>query len=308
MRRVASWLWTCCVLLSVAACAAPGVADGIPTVRLSDLQPLPPTPPADVIPLRVAVAAIISPRGNVESYTPLFNYLANRLGRPVEMVQRRTYQEVNDLLRDGQVDVAFVCTSAYVAGKRDFGMQLLAAPQVAGATVYYSYLIVPADSPARSMADLRGKVFAFTDPMSLSGRVYPTSLVRGLGAEPETFFGRVFFTYSHDNAIRAVADGLADGAGVDSLVYEFAVARDPTLASKVRVIHRSPPFGIPPVVVGPDVRPQLRAELFELLLGLDEDPEGQAVLRALGIDRFVPIADAAYDSARQLITSATGTQ
>jgi len=293
-------LLLCCCLPLLAACARPSAAEGVPTVRLNDLQQLPPTPPADVVPLRVAVAAVISPRSNVESYTPLFNYLANKLNRPVEMVQRRTYQEVNDLLRDGQVDVAFVCTSAYVAGRRAFGMQLLAAPQVGGATVYYSYLIVPADSPARSMADLRGKVFAFTDPISFSGRVYPTSLVRGLGAEPETFFSRTFFTYSHDNAMRAVADGLADGAGVDSLVYEFTISREPDLARRIKVIHRSPPFGIPPVVVGPSIRPQLRAELYDLLVGLHDAPEGPAILAELGLDRFVPIADAAYDSARQL--------
>lgn len=304
MRQIV--LLACCLPLLV-ACAAPTAAGGIPTVRLNDLRPLPPTPPAAILPLRVAVAAVVSPRGNLESYTPLLNYLADKLGRPVEMVQRRTYQEINDLLRDGQVDVAFVCTSAYVAGKRDFGMQLLVAPQVAGATVYYSYLIVPADSPARTMADLRGKVFAFTDPMSLSGRVYPTSLVHALGAEPEAFFGRTFFTYSHDNAIRAVADGLADGAGVDSLVYDFAVARDPALVGKVKVIHRSPPFGIPPVVVGPGIRPQLRAQLYDLLIGLPADPAGPAILAALGFDRFVPIGDDAYESARRL-TDEVGTR
>lgn len=301
MRSALRLLLICCCLPLLAACAAATAADAIPTVRLNDLQPLPPTPPAEVMPLRVAVAAVISPRGNVESYTPLLNYLANKLGRPVEMVQRRTYQEVNDLLRDGQVDVAFVCTSAYVAGKQDFGMQLLAAPQVNGATVYYSYLIVPADSPARGMADLRGKVFAFTDPMSLSGRVYPTSLVHALGAGPETFFGRTFFTYSHDNAIRAVADGLADAASVDSLVYDFAVARDPALATRVKVIHRSPAFGIPPVVVGPNMRPQLRAQLYDLLIGLQGDPAGAGILAALGFDRFVPIGDDAYESARRLV-------
>ena len=308
MHRFLGLLLVCCCLPLLAACAAATAADGIPTVRLNDLRPLPPTPSAEVLPLRVAVAAVISPRGNVESYTPLLNYLGQKLKRPVEMVQRRTYQEVNDLLADGQVDVAFVCTSAYVAGKRDFDMQLLAAPQVNGATVYYSNLIVPVSSAARSMADLRGKVFAFTDPISFSGRVYPTSLVRNLGAEPETFFGRTFFTYSHDNAIRAVADGLADGAAVDSLVYDFAVAREPALAAKVKVIHRSPPFGIPPVVVGPDVRPQLRAELRDLLLDLQAAPEGPVILAALGFDRFVPIEDAAYDSVRQLTDGRAGTQ
>ncbi len=304
----ARFLILCGCLFLVAACTAQVAANAGPTVRLNDLRPLPATPPAEVTPLRVAVAAVFSPRGNVESYTPLLNYLANKLNRPVEMVQRRTYTEVNDLLRDGEVDVAFVCTSAYVAGQRDFGMQLLAAPQVGGATVYYSNLIVPANSPARSMADLKGQVFAFTDPISFSGRVYPTSLVRGLGAEPETFFGRTFFTYSHDNAIRAVADGLADGAAVDSLVYDFAVARDPALAAKVKIIHRSPPFGIPPVVVRPDVRPQLRAELYDLLLGLQDAPEGPAILAALGFDRFVSIEDAVYDSVRKLDDGNVGSQ
>lgn len=287
----------CGLLAVLAGCAAPAAG---PVVRLSDLQPLPDEPPAEVIPLRVAVAAVISPKGNVESYTPLLEYLSRRLGRPVEMIQRRTYAEVNDLIRTGEVDLAFVCTSAYVAGQREFGMQLLAAPQVNGETTYRSYLIVPADSPARTMADLRGKVFAFTDPMSHTGRNYPVWLVRQLGEEPETFFARTFFTYSHDDAIRAVAEGLADGAAVDSLVYDFALARDPSLAQRVKVIHRSMPFGAPPVVVGPEVRPQLKAELADLILNLDKSAEGQAILRTLGVDRFVPVDDSAYDSVRKI--------
>jgi len=294
-------------LFLLIGCAAPAPAASLPVVRLDDLRSLPPSPPADVRPLRVAVAAVVSPRGNVDSYTPLLNYLAGKLNRPVEMVQRRTYAEINELIRDGQVDLAFVCTSAYIAGERDFGMQLLAAPQVSGEVAYHSILIVPADSSAQEMVDLQDKVFAFTDPISFSGRIYPTHLVQTLGSEPETFFDRTFFTYNHDNAIRAVADGLADGAGVDSLVYDFAVMRDPELAGKVRVIHRSPPFGIPPVVVGPNVRPQLRAQLYELLLGLQDDPAGPEILAALGFDRFVPIEDAAYDSVRQLTDGIAGT-
>ncbi len=295
-----------CVVLLIAfllsACAG---APAAPAIRLSQLEPLP-TQSARVIPLRVAVAAVISPRGTVESYRPLLDYLSRRLSRPVELVQRRTYAEVNDLLEQGEVDVAFVCTSAYVAGHDQFGMELLAAPQVNGAAVYHSVLIVPAGSAARSMADLRDKVFAFTDPMSTSGRMYPTWLVQQLGATPDTFFARTFFTYSHDDAIRAVAEGLADGAAVDSLVYDFAIRRDPALRDKTRVIHRSPPFGIPPVVVRPDARPQLKAELRQALLDLSDDPHGagKAALQAIGVDRFVLIDDSAYDSVRDMLNRA----
>jgi len=272
-------------------------------VNLSDLRPLAEPEATTVKPLRVAVAAIISPRGTVDSYTPLLEYLQQELDRPVELVQRRTYGEINDLIEAGEIDLAFVCTSAYVVGKREFDMQLLLAPRVQGDTVYYSLLIVPADSPAQNMEDLRGAIFAFTDPISTSGRNYPVWLVQQMGETPESFFSRTFHTYSHDDAIRAVANRVADGAAVDSLVYAFALEREPELAAQTRVIHQSPPFGIPPVVVNPDARPQLMAELRDVLLAMPHNPAGRAALQAAGIDDFVPIEDEAYDSVRTLETA-----
>lgn len=270
-------------------------------VDLNDLQPLPTPEGYEAVPLRVAVAAVLSPKGTVESYSPFLNYLEEKLNRPIELIQRRTYLEINDLIEHGEVDLAFVCTSAYVEGQATFGMELLVAPQVNSKTTYNSYLIVPVSSKAKEMSDLRGKVLAFTDPISLSGRVYPTYLVQELGFTPEEFFGRTFYTYSHDEAIRAVASGVADGAAVDSLVYEYAVSRDPSLAEKVKVIHTSPDFGIPPVVVSPYIRPQVKAELQALFLGMGDDSAAQEALSAIGVDRFVLIDDSAYDSARALM-------
>ena len=77
--------------------------------------------------------------------------------------------------------------------------------------------------------------------------------------------------------------------------------RDPELAAQVRVIHRSPAFGIPPVVINPDARPQLKALLQELLLNMAFDPEGQAALAALGVEEFVLLEDDTYNSARTII-------
>jgi phosphonate transport system substrate-binding protein len=307
MHLLRHWILSV-ALLTLTACGSGSIstptADS-PTIRLSQLEPLPIRPDQSVVPLRVAVAAVISPQGTVESYQRLLDYLSVRLHRPVQLVQRRTYAEVNTLLETGAVDLAFVCTSAYVDGHDRFGMELLAAPRVNGETVYHSVLIVPAESSAQGIGDLRGKVFAFTDPMSMSGRVYPLSLVRELGAEPETFFARTFFTYGHDDAIRAVADHLADGAMVDSLVYEFAIERDPSIARSTRMVVKSPPFGIPPVVTGPHTRPQLRADLQQALLDLssDQSPEARQALQAIGVERFVLIEDSAYQSARVLLTS-----
>ena len=269
-------------------------------VDLADRQPLPTQAENHIAPLRVAVAAVISPQGTVDSYSSLLQYLSARLNRPIELVQRRTYLEINDLVAKGEV--------AYVAGHDQFGMELLAAPQVEGETVYYSVLIVPAESPARSMRDLRNGVFAFTDPISLSGRMYPTYLVQELGSSPAQYFSRTFFTYSHDDAIQAVANKLADGAAVDSLIYDFAIARDASLAEKTRIIHKSPPFGIPPVVVSPQIRPQLKAELQALLLEMDQNDEGQLALQAIGVDRFVMLDDSAYDDVRNFLSDVQRTR
>ncbi len=276
-------------------------------IDLDNLQPLEPIK-QDVLPLRVAVASVVSPQGTVQSYEPILKYLETQFNRPVELIQRRTYLETNELIADGKVDLAFVCTSAYIEGTNNSEMELLVAPQVDGATVYYSLLIVPSDSAAQSMVDLQHKVFAFTDPISLSGRMYPTYMVQQLGYSPETFFSQTFFTYNHDEAIRAVANELADGAAVDSLVYEYAIARDPDLAQKVRVIHRSPPFGIPPVVVSLKLDPNMKLELQKVLLNMHETAEGRKALESIGVEKFVLIDDRAYDDVRTLLSDVEKTR
>lgn len=289
------------LILLLVSCTALPQTEVAGTVDLSDLQPLPTPKGHETVPLHVAVAAVISPKGTIESYSPFLDYLEAKLNRPIELVQRRTYLEVNDLIEHGEVDLAFVCTSAYIQGHAAFGMELLVAPQVGGKTTYNSYVIVSASSDAQSIADLRGKVFAFTDPISLSGRVYPTYLLKQLGETPETFFARMLYTYSHDEAIRAVATQVADGAAVDSLVYDYAVARNSTLAKKVKVIQRSPDFGIPPVVISPFTRPQVKAELQALLLEMANDPTARNALASIGVERFVLIDNSAYDSVRALM-------
>ncbi len=291
------------IIFLVSSCTQVGSTQDIPSIDLTNLQPLPTPANNEKKPLRVAIAAVISPQGTAESYAPLLEYLSAKLGRPIERIQRRTYAEVNDLLRTGDVDLAFVCTSSYLFGKEQFGLELLVAPQVNGSATYHATIIVPAHSSTRELSDLKGKVFAFTDPTSFTGRIYPTYLLTKAGTTPEAFFRKTFFTYSHDKAIYAIAGGQADGASVDSLVYDFALKRDPALLGKVRVIHISVAFGIPPVVVSPSIRPQLRAELSDILLNMKQDPEGQAALAELDYDGFILVKDEDYASAKVIETS-----
>jgi phosphonate transport system substrate-binding protein len=256
-------------------------------------------------PVRIAVAPVISPRENFRFYAPLINYLAQELGRPVEFLQRPTYSEINELFRNGLADVAFVCDYPYVLGQMEFGMQFLVAPQVMGKITYRSLLIVPSDSEATSLEDLRGKRFAFSDPVSNSGWLYPTYLLTLKGERPETFFKRTVFTYSHDNTILAVADRLVDGGGVHSLVYDRMMGRSPELGRRLRVIGKSPAWGNPPVVVHPRIDPSLRDRLLRLFLAMDQDPMAKRFLVDLNIERFVILEDIYYQDVRAMAARVT---
>ncbi len=252
--------------------------------------------------LRVAISGVLSPSKTLEYYQELLTYMEQKLGRQVTLTLKPTYAEVNDLIRGKRVDVGFVCTLAYIKGNEDFGMELLVAPQMYGKTVYYSYLIVPEESSAERLRDLRGTTFAFTDPLSNSGHLAPTYELSLLGDSPVTFFSRYIFTYSHDNSIVAIADKLVDGAAVDSLVYDQLVASNAELAAKTRVIARWGPYGIPPVVTSPELEPQLKQQLQDFFLDLDNSYEGKMLLNKLVIDEFVVIPDDIYDSVREMKT------
>ena len=215
--------------------------------------------PSPTPPLRVAVAAMISPKETFDLYRQLLAYLGSRLNKDLEFVQRKTYGEIDELLRRGEIDLAFICSGPYVAGKEKFGFESLAVPEVHGSHFYRSYLIVNKDSPYHHLEELRGHTFAFTDPDSNTGKLVPTYWLGEMHERPETFFSRIVYTYSHDNSIMAVAKNLVDGATVDSLIWEFYQEKNPTFTSKTRVIKKSEPYGNPPLVASKNLLPNPRS-------------------------------------------------
>ena len=250
--------------------------------------------------IKIAIAAIISPKETFQSYRDLLDFISEQIGRPIQLVQRQTYQEVNDLIEDNKIDAAFVCTGAYVKGHDKFGMKTLVAPVVNGATVYHSYIIVNQDSPINELEDLQDKVFAFTDPLSNTGKAAPTDMLARFGKTPETFFSKTIFTYSHDNSIKAVANNVVDGAAVDSLVWEYLNHYTPAETSHTRIIGRSEPYGIPPVVIPSGIDPSLQKKLLEVFLNIHKDPAGKKILNKIMIERFVEVEDSIYDSVRKM--------
>jgi phosphonate transport system substrate-binding protein len=251
-------------------------------------------------PLRVAVAAMISPKETFDLYRQLLAYLGRRLGKDLEFVQRKTYAEIDELLQKGEIDLAFICSGPYVAGKERFGFESLAVPEVHGSHFYRSYLIVNKDSTYHHLEELKGHTFAFTDPDSNTGKLVPTYWLAEMNERPETFFSRVVYTYSHDNSIMAVARNLVEGATVDGLIWEFYQEKNPTFTSKTRIIKKSEPYGIPPLVASKNLPVESKEHIRKILYCMHQDPEGQKILKELRIDRFIPPKIEWYENLRQM--------
>ena len=242
-------------------------------------------------PVRFVYASVLSPERSTLTYAHLSTYLSTKLQRNVEIVRRRTYAELNELLRTGGADAGLVCTGAFAAGADEFGLEPIAVPVIAGKRTYQSYVIARRYSGFADFRDLEGASFAFTDPLSNTGYRYVVARLHDLGLDPESFFSRVLFTYSHDNSIEAVQDGIVDAGSVDSLIWDELVRRDPSLGQRLVIVERSEEFPINPLAASPLIDPELRSQLEAVFLGMADDPDGRRILEELGTEAFVEPTD-----------------
>jgi len=252
-------------------------------------------------PLIFLISPMTSPVSSLAKFQPFAKYLENHLGKKVLIKQRKTYQEINETLKQNKAHFAYLCTGGYLAGRKEFNLELLAIPVIQGKKTYQAYVIVPKDSPYQKIEDLKGKVFAFTDPLSLTGHLFIRSYLKERGTSPEEFFKKTYFTGSHEKSIEAVAKNLADGASVDSLVFEEMKSKNHPFISKVRVIYTSQEFGMPPLVASPYLNKEDKLKLLQVLLKMDKDPEGKRILKEIGIDRFDPPDHTLYGKTQKIL-------
>lgn len=267
---------------------------------------LPPTPPAIAAPgqLRAAVATMFSPRDTYTHYARLVELVGRDVGRPASLIVRPTYKETREAILSGAVDVALVCTGPYVLMAGTGRVELLVQPELRPGLTFHAAVIVPADSPAQSLDDLRERTFGYADPESFTGCFLVRDLLRRRGQEPDSFFGKGLYTGSHDRSVQAVVNRFVDGASVHSLVLAGVLAEHPDWAGQLRVIWRSEAYGPPPVVVPAALDPALKTALRTAFLRFHETPEGPAILQVLGVERFVAPRPADYASALALYQAA----
>ena len=255
----------------------------------------------DSIPvLNVAVSAIISPRQTFNYYKELFAYISGKIHHRIEFKQRRTYQEVNNLIHNREVDLAFVCSGAYIEEKELGDVDILVVPLCNGKPFYQAYIITNKSSDINSFEDLRGKSFAFTDPLSNTGKLYADKRLADFHSSPDSFFSSIVYTHAHDISMQLVSKKVVDGATVDGLIYDYMAKFHPERVKNLKIIEKSEYFGIPPVVIPSGLNDKLKEQLKDVFLSIHKDPAGKRILNKLLIDRFIIGDDSNYNNIRQI--------
>ncbi|BBF92340.1 PhnD/SsuA/transferrin family substrate-binding protein [Blastochloris tepida] len=222
-------------------------------------------------------------------------YLERAWDREVQLVTRRTYQEIMLLLVSGQIDAAWICGYPFVRHRES--LDLVSVPMWRGQPLYQSYVIVGADRRASTFTDLEGDVHAFSDPDSNSGFLVTRALLADDRMRPETFFRRTVFTYGHRNVVRAVASGLAGSGSVDGYVYDVLANVEPDLVAGTRVLRRSEWLGFPPIAASRHRPSDLPSDaLASAFLRMGAEQDGRRVLDLLKLDGFIPGDVALFDS------------
>lgn len=239
-------------------------------------------------------------RENIAFFERWGRYLSERLGRPVIFVRRRSYREIMELLETGELDFAWICGYPFVRRREPEYLDLVAVPIFEGAPLYRSYVIVHRDSTIRSLEDLKGKVFAYSDPDSNSGYLVPRATLARIRLSPDALFRISFFTYNHAETVEAVANRVADAGAVDSYVWEYLHRTNPALTARTRILHRSETFGFPPIVGRRGGDKGINAAMRAALLTMHEDADGKSLLAQLALDGFGAYEPSLFDEIRQL--------
>lgn len=224
---------------------------------------------------------------------PLTQYLSEQLGRPVELKLSPNMGVAIDEVAEQHVDLAYLTPVAYLKAHAKGGAKIIAKTVTKGKASFQLMIVVKEDSPIKTVADLKGKRFAFGDKRALLQR----AAVVGAGVKMEDFADYQFIGH-YDNIARAVLNGDFD-AGIlkDTMAYQWQ-------GKGLRILHASP--DLPPynVAAKGDIDDVTLAKLKAAFLALDaNNPKHLKIIKALDkkYDGFAATSDAEYDVVRELI-------
>jgi len=245
--------------------------------------------------LRIGLVPAEDPRLIIADNQALIDALHASLGMEIKPFVATDYNGVIEALRAKKLDVALLGPFSYVLAASIAEVDPIAIPETQKqGPSYHALIIARKDRNIRSLADLKGKTFAFVDPSSTSGHLFPKSAMLRAGLNPDKDM-RAIFAGSHDASAIAVQNGKVDAAAVADGLFQAAVARGVINADEVMIVWTSEPIPGAPVVIRRDLPEPLKQRLRAAFAAMHDIPWAKGTI----IKRWVPATDETFAVIRE---------
>ncbi|MDR2296865.1 MAG: phosphonate ABC transporter substrate-binding protein [Comamonas sp.] len=246
--------------------------------------------------LRVGLIPSEDAQAMVRASQQVMEQLAAKTGMKVRPFVANDYNGVIEAMRSGKIDVAYFGPFSYVLASQLANAEAFAIPvsKKSGQSSYQSILITRKDKGLSTVAQLQGKTFAFVDPSSASGHLFPKAGLKGEGVDIDKYFSRVIFSGSHDASILAVANNKVDAAAVAEPIFFNAVAKGHVKAEDFQVVWRSQPIPESPMAWRKNLDASTKQKVATALAEIKGLPWGDRG----ELNGFASTNDQAYDVVR----------
>lgn len=233
--------------------------------------------PAPAQELKFGFTPVLTESEMRAEFEPLMTYLSEAIGQKVSLYIAKNYGDLRTQMEAGTVDIGSFSPFAYVDAVRGGKIRIIAQSILDGSATYRGLIVARKDSGLQSVADLQGKRFAFVDPKSASGYVYPRAMLVEKGVTPESYFKETVFAGGHDKVIAMVLEGKADAGAIydGALAVEKARGKptddSATLASTDPIPHDA-------IAVQLGLDEALALKIRTALVDLDKTESGRRVI------------------------------
>jgi phosphonate transport system substrate-binding protein len=241
--------------------------------------------------LKFGHISVEDPAVTLNKYNPILTLISKKIERQLILVQKPSYLEMNEAFLAKEIDMGILNAFSYIQIAEKAGLIPIASRVIGDSSFYQSYIIVRKEDNITRYEDLRGKVFAFSDPNSTTGYLCPKTMLMTHGLDPDKDLKQTPFIGKHDSLVYAVLNRTVDAGAVASYIFEGF--RD-EIKEKFTVLDKSDPIPLGPFVIRKELDGVLIRKIKYLVLSLHQSEEGLKALQAAQLNRFEDTSDSDY--------------
>jgi len=255
--------------------------------------------------LRFGIVPFENSEDIIKNISPLLNVISKGMNMEVKPYIASDYTGIIEAFRSNKLDAAFLPPASYVLGKKEANIKVILKSQRKRKPFYYGAIIARTDSNINTLKDLKGKKFAFGDPISTSSHVFPRMLLLKNGINPDTDFSNVLFSGSHDSIVLSVYNKKVDAGATFSDDKEgkngsWVRYLKPEQVKEIKVIAMTEPIPSDSICVSSNMSEEISNKLTNVILQYTSTKEGKELMQKLyKFEGYVKASDEDYKSVRE---------